>query len=149
MGSASACERRVGALSLPVVAEKGGSVSRPNFSALFSFPRTDRLTSRRQFKTVYGQGRRVRGRTVTVFGLENRLGRCRVGFTVTRKLGNAVTRNRIKRILREVYRVNRLSTTGSLDLVVNAHASIHERTRQEIESDVVRCVARLTGGDTR
>ena len=149
MCSASACERRVGVLSLPVVAEKGESVSRPDLTALFSFPRTDRLTSRRQFKTVYDQGCRVRGLTVTVFGLENRLGRCRVGFTVTRKLGNAVMRNRIKRILREVYRVNRLSKTGSLDLVVNAHASIHERTRQEIESDMVRCVARLTGGDTR
>ena len=136
-------------LSLPVVAEKGGSVSRPDLTAQFSFPRTDRLTSRHQFRTVYEAGRRVRGRTVTVFGLENRLGRCRVGFTVTRKLGNAVARNRIKRTLREVFRVNRLSTTGSLDLVVNAHASITDRTRSEIERDLVRCVARLTEGDTR
>jgi len=149
MGSASACERRVGVLSLPVVAEKGGSVSRPNITAQFSFPRTDRLTSRRQFTGVYGRGRRVRGSVVTVFGLENRLGRCRVGLTVTRKLGNAVVRNRIKRILREIYRVNQLSLTGSLDLVINAHASIRDRTRQEIERDVVQCVARLTGGAIR
>ena len=135
-------------MSLPVVVEKAGSVSRPNLTALFSFPRSDRLTARRQFTTVYDQGRRVRGRTVTVFGLANSLGRCRVGFTVTRKLGNAVMRNRIKRMLREVYRVNRLSAAGSLDLVVNAHASIRERTRQEIEKDLVRCVARLFGGDS-
>ena len=146
MGSASACVRRVGVLSLPVVAEKGGSVSRPNLTAQFSFPRTDRLTSRRQFKTVYDQGRRVRGSAVTIFGLENDLGRCRVGFTVTRKLGNAVARNRVKRLLREVFRVNRLSSTGSLDLVVNAHASLPQRTRAEIERDMIRCVSRLTGG---
>ena len=136
-------------LSLPVVAEKGGSVSRPDLTAQFSFPRTDRLTSRRQFTTVYDQGRRVRGSVVAVFGLENRLGRCRVGFTVTRKLGNAVVRNRIKRILREIYRLNELSSTGSLDLVVNAYTSIRERSRQEIERDVVRCIARLTAGATR
>ncbi len=91
----------------------------------------------------------MRGSVVTVFGLENRLGRCRVGLTVTRKLGNAVVRNRIKRILREIYRVNQLSLTGSLDLVINAHASIRDRTRQEIERDVVQCVARLTGGAIR
>ncbi len=149
MGSASACERRVGVLSLPVVAEKGGSVSRPNITAQFSFPRTDRLTSRRQFTTVYETGRRVRGSAVTVFGLENRHGHCRVGFTVTRKLGNAVVRNQIRRILREIYRVNRLSSTGSFDLVVNAHASIREWTKEEIERDLVRCVARLTRGDAR
>ena len=149
MDSASGCERRVGVLSLPVAAEKGGSVSRPDLTAQFSFPRTDRLTSRRQFTTVYEAGRRVRGCVVTVFGLENRLGHCRVGFTVTRKLGNAVVRNRIKRILREIYRVNRLSSTGSLDLVVNAHASILEHARQEIDRDLVRCVKRLTGGAAR
>ena len=91
----------------------------------------------------------MRGSVVTVFGLENRLGRCRVGLTVTRKLGNAVVRNRIKRILREIYRVNQLSLTGSLDLVINAHASIRDRTRQEIERDVVQCVARLTAGAIR
>ena len=145
MGSASACVRRVGVLSLPVVAEKGGSVSRPDLAAQFSFPRTDRLTSRRQFKTVYDQGRRVRASAVTVFGLENQLGHCRVGLTVTRKLGNAVARNRVKRILREIFRVNRLSVTGSLDLVVNAHASLPRHERAEIERDVIRCVSRLTG----
>ncbi len=145
MGSASACVRRVGVLSLPVVAEKGGSVSRPDLTAQFSFPRTDRLTSRRQFTTVYDKGRRVRGSAVTVFGLENQLGHCRVGLTVTRKLGNAVARNRVKRILREIFRLNRLSATGSLDLVVNAHASLPEHARAEIERDLIRCVSRLTG----
>lgn len=149
MDFASACERRVGALSLPVVAEKGVSVSRPDPTASLSFPRTDRLVSRRQFTTVYDNGRRVRGSAVTVFGLANREGHSRVGFTVTRKLGNAVQRNRIKRMLREIYRLNRLSGCGSIDLVVNAHGSIHRFTRDEVESDFVRCVQRMTTGATR
>jgi ribonuclease P protein component len=139
----------VGALSLPVVAEKGGSVSRSDPQAHFSFPRTDRLTSRRQFRAVYDQGRRVRGVYVTVFGLPNRLGHSRVGFTVTKKLGGAVKRNRIKRILREIYRLNRLSTVGSLDIVVNAHNSIGNRPASEIESDFLCSVRRLTAGATR
>jgi ribonuclease P protein component len=88
----------------------------------------------------------VRGRCVTVFGLPNQLGRCRVGFTVTRKLGNAVKRNRIKRMLREIFRLHRLSATGSLDLVVNAHASIDDSTAEQVERDFLHCVTRLTRG---
>ena len=64
---------------MPVVAGRGGSVSQPDDRAQFRFPRTDRLTLRRQFRTVYDTGRRVRGRCVTVFGLPNDLGRCRRG----------------------------------------------------------------------
>lgn len=133
-------------MSLPVVAEKGGSVSRPDPAAPNSFPRTDRLTSRRQFLAVYDHGRRVRGRLVTVFGLENRVGHCRVGITVTRRLGGAVVRNRAKRILREIFRIHRLSAVGSLDVVINAHASLPGSSREEIERDLLRCIDRLHRG---
>jgi ribonuclease P protein component len=90
----------------------------------------------------------VRGRCVTVFGLPNPLGRCRVGFTVTKKLGNAVKRNRIKRMLREIYRRNRIFASGSFDLVVNAYASIGDSTVEQIERDFLQCVERLTRGTT-
>ena len=148
MVSVLACERRVGALSLPVAAGRDGSVSRLDARAPFGFPRTDRLTSRRQYRTVYDTGRRVRGRFVTVFALPNGLDRCRVGITVTRKLGNAVKRNRIKRALREIFRLHRVSTSGSFDLVVNAHASIADCAVEQIERDFLKCVARLTRGAT-
>ncbi len=86
----------------------------------------------------------MRGTCVTVFGLANRLGRSRVGFTVTKKLGGAVERNRIKRMLREIYRLNRLSESGSFDIVVNAHGSIGGRSVSDIETDFLSCVRRLT-----
>ena len=149
MGSALACARRVGALSLPVVAEKGGSVSRPDSQVHHSFPRTDRLTSRRQFRAVYDQGRRVRGTYVTVFGLPNRLEHCRVGITVTRKSGGAVERNRVKRRLREIFRLNRLREAGSMDLVINAHPQFGRAAAPEVERDVLHCVRRLVRGAAR
>src|SRR5262245_53958759 len=76
------------------------------------FPRSSRLTSRRQFLEVYDQGRKVRRACFTIFGLPNNLGEFRLGVTVTRRVGHAVTRNRIKRKLREAFRHQRERLTG-------------------------------------
>ena len=56
----------------------------------------------------------------TLFGLPNDLGHCRLGFTVTRKVGGAVRRNRVKRLLREIFRRHRTRLEPPMDLVVNA-----------------------------
>ena len=54
-----------------------------------------------------------------MFALPNTTGHCRLGITVTRKVGSSVQRNRIKRVLRDVFRSHRAELTPSLDLVVN------------------------------
>lgn len=71
----------------------------------------------------------------TMFALASPAGRLRLGITVTRKVGSAVERNRIKRILREVFRHNRHRMTVPLDLVVNAHRSILGRSSRAIERE--------------
>ena len=133
--------------SLPAAAEKVARDSLPNSvqlrSSRLSFLRSDRLTSRRQYRAVYDQGRRVRGGCVTLFALPNKLHHCRVGLTVTKRLGNAVARNRVKRTLRELFRTNRLWERGAIDIVVNAHPSIHHKSNAEIESDLLQCFQRI------
>lgn len=86
---------------------------------------------------------------MTVFGHPNTLGHCRLGVTVTRKVGGAVTRNRIKRWLREVFRRHRLEMNTGLDLVVNAHPGIDESSLEEIEREFLRCFRRLAGSFRR
>jgi ribonuclease P protein component len=100
-----------------------------------SFPRSCRLRSRRQFVEVYTKGRRVGSSSFTLFGLPNNLGHCRLGLTVSRKIGGAVRRNRTKRLLREVFRLNRTRLEPALDLVVNAHPSIRGRGLHELERE--------------
>jgi ribonuclease P protein component len=84
------------------------------------FPRSSRLTSRREYRAIYGDGVRVRRSSLTLFSRPNDLGRCRLGITATRKCGNAVQRNRIKRVLREIFRNHRARFETGVDIVVNA-----------------------------
>jgi ribonuclease P protein component len=71
----------------------------------------------------------------TLLGLPNGLPACRIGLTVSRKIGSAVRRNRVKRMLREVFRYNRRTLEPPLDLVVLARPGIHERTVAELEAE--------------
>jgi ribonuclease P protein component len=118
---------------LPGVAGRGGSASPSEPDQ--RFPRSCRLTARRQFLAVYDMGQRVTSRSFILFGLPNSVGHPRLGITVTRKHGSAVRRNRAKRMLREVFRRNRHRLSLALDVVVNARSGIQDRTYRELESE--------------
>jgi ribonuclease P protein component len=62
------------------------------------------LTKRAQFDLVFDKGRSWAGKEVVIRALPNGLEISRYGFTVSKRVGNAVTRNRIKRRLREILR---------------------------------------------
>ena len=121
MAFSSGCGPRVAGPSSRAAAGRDVSASPPDRVAPDRrFPRSSRLTSRRQYRAIYGDGVRVRRSSLTLFSRPNDLGRCRLGITATRKCGNAVRRNRIKRVLREIFRNHRARFETGIDLVVNA-----------------------------
>ena len=144
MASSSGAVREEGAVSLLGGAGKGASDSRSDAPALDqSFPRSCRLRSRREFVEVYGKGLRVGSSSFTFFGLLNDLGYCRLGFAVSRKVGNAVRRNRVKRLLREIFRQHRIRLEPPMDLVINARPSIAGKSLGQLEAEFLRCFASL------
>lgn len=96
------------------------------------------MTARRQFLAVHGKGKRVSSSLFTLHGRPNRLAQCRLGITVTRKLGGAVSRNRIKRLVREVFRAHRAQLVPFLDLVVAARPGILSQSKAEIEKEFLK-----------
>lgn len=83
-----------------------------------SFRKHQHLRSGVEFDRVYALRCVARGPHLKVFGAPNQTDSLRVGFSVSRKHGNAVFRNRLKRLLREAFRLSRHELPLGLDLVL-------------------------------
>ena len=83
-----------------------------------TFPRSHRLGGQREFAEVFAARVRVSRGPLTVFAKSNGKKHNRLGLSVSRKVGSAVVRNRIKRLLREAYRSTRHDLPTGYDLVI-------------------------------
>jgi ribonuclease P protein component len=79
----------------------------------------------------------VSGSYFVLFGERSATASDRIGITATRKLGPAVTRNRIKRIVREIFRRSVPSGSPPLDVVVNVRASALGVSFERLTDDLV------------
>ncbi|NBC10277.1 MAG: ribonuclease P protein component [Planctomycetes bacterium] len=86
-----------------------------------TFRHRDRLHGRKVFAAVRAARCRKNAGPLSVLAMPNGLDHLRLGLTVSRRVGNAVTRNRIKRRLREAFRLGRADWPTGLDLVVIVH----------------------------
>lgn len=87
-------------------------------SKKFSFSKDNVLRKNRQFQTVYKTGKSYANKYLVLYVMEKQDGLRRVGFAVGKRLGGAVVRNRIKRLLREAFRLNQHSLKQGVDLII-------------------------------
>ena len=85
----------------------------------YRFRKDDRLRKPAEFRRVYDARMSVRAGPIIVYGCPNGGERTRLGLSVSRRVGNAVRRNRIKRRLREAFRHTRADLPHAYDLVIN------------------------------
>ena len=84
----------------------------------FSFPKNKRLVNNRQFKAVLARGRRLSNGLLTLYMAENDCGYPRLGISIKKSCGNAVVRNRLKRLLREAFRQSQEQIPAGFDYVL-------------------------------
>jgi len=94
-----------------------------------TLPKNRRLTSNRQFKAVLDRRRRAGDALLTVWVAENRRDHARLGVSVGKPCGNAVVRNRLKRLLREAFRLSQEEIPPGFDYVVMLASGAARRLR--------------------
>ena len=102
------------------------------------FPKRARLLKRGEFRRVYDEGQRRSGPLCAVFYRPNGLGETRLGITVPVRVGKAVVRNRIKRRLREAFRLQRPLLAPGWDIVLNPRERVAQVPFQALEKELLR-----------
>jgi ribonuclease P protein component len=113
------------------------------------FRRGDRLKKRYEFRQAQLSGRRIHTPHFLIVVQPNALQNTRLGITVTKKVGNAVQRNRIKRVVREVFRRNRQLFPISHDLVFIAKRGASDIDYGSLLSELQRAAKKLQPGAAR
>ena len=108
-----------------------------------------RLTDSPEFERVYRQGTAYRGKLFSVHAFPNEHGNSRLGLSVSRKVGTAVTRNTVRRRLKEVFRACSSEIPGNLDLVVSARPAAAGATFGELQAEFGKALGKFAGAAER
>jgi ribonuclease P protein component len=110
----------------------------------FLLTKADRILKRREFIALSNSGRRIQNEQFIAIFSPNQRGRSRIGITVTKKVGPAVKRNRIKRLVREHFRLNRHHLTGHWDINIIAKRQAADFSAENVFRSLGDIVERIS-----
>ncbi len=102
---------------------------------MYELPKKIILKNKFAFHRVYSKGRSYANQSLIIHVLKNNDIKGRIGFAVGKKVGNAVVRNRIKRLLRETYRLNRLEIQPNVSMILIARKSLKNAKLNDVIRD--------------
>ncbi|WP_223640597.1 ribonuclease P protein component [Corallococcus sp. EGB] len=96
------------------------------------FPKALRLLHRREFLEVQERGQKIPSDCLLALVQRNSRAHSRIGLTVSSKVGNAVVRARLRRVLRELFRKHRGQWPSGLDVVLVVRSSAKEASFAQV-----------------
>ena len=104
---------------------------------------TSTIKQNYEFRRLYSKGKSCANAYLVVYCRKNRAGRSRIGYTVSNKVGHAVVRNRIRRRLREIYRLHERQIARGYDLVVASRVRACTADYHQLEAAFLSACAQL------
>ena len=104
---------------------------------------TDGSKKNADFGRVYKKGKSAANRTLVLYILDNGTDRNRLGISVSKKVGNSVVRHRVKRLIKESYRLNEERFLPGYDLVYIARVSSKDKSYREIEKSLLHVSGKM------
>jgi ribonuclease P protein component len=98
---------------------------------------TSSLRFNYEFARVYRHGRYIPGRYMVLHFMRNRLPDNRLGITTGKKVKGSVTRNRIRRLMRESYRLQEINVKKGYDIVLLGRETPNEIKQAQMEKEFV------------
>jgi ribonuclease P protein component len=111
---------------------------------MFTFRKPEHLLRPADFQRVFARRRSVSDDSLIVYACENDLPHLRLGLSVSRKVGPAVVRNRLRRLYREAFRLTRADMPTGLDLVIVPRGK-QLPALEELKKSLPRLVKTLAG----
>ena len=112
----------------------------------FRFPKSRRLTFNAEFQRVRADGSSIRGETLTLGVLKNgsQSAAARIGFITSKRVGSAVSRNQIRRRLREIFRKHQHELEPGIWIVTIASARAARASYSALEDEWLRLAHRAS-----
>jgi ribonuclease P protein component len=108
----------------------------------FRFRKNEHLRRPAEFRRVYDRRCSASGGWLTAYAAFNGLEHARVGFSVSRKVGNAALRNRLRRLCREAFRLTREELPRGIDLVLIPRTAA-KPSLEDVKKSLVRLANEL------
>ena len=104
---------------------------------------TTSLKLNHEFKRLYNKGKSAASQYIVIYCRRNYTSENRIGITVSKKVGGAVQRNRVRRRLKEIYRLSEISINSGYDIVIVARVKSRFVRYSELEASFLLLLKRL------
>ncbi len=104
---------------------------------------TERIRKNQEFKRVYNKGKSVVNRYLVMYYMKNNLPYNRIGFSVSKKVGKSVVRNRVRRLMKETYRLRKIDINNGYDLVFVARVRMNQADYRTVEKSMFHLLKKI------
>ncbi len=105
--------------------------------------KTDTIKKNYEFRRLYNRGKSKVSPYLALYAIEKKKGPRRLGITVSTKVGCAVIRNRVRRRIREAFRLNEARFSDCADIIVVARVRAKDATYAQIEKSLLSLAEEL------